>query len=92
MVAADAAGLLLGVGLDAVFGDPRRGHPVAGYGRLAGALERRTYRPDRAAGVVHVGVAVGVPVAVAAAVGWATRRRPLWRTAAVAATTWAVLG
>ncbi|MGH3712866.1 MAG: cobalamin biosynthesis protein [Micromonosporaceae bacterium] len=90
--AADAVGLLLGAGLDAVFGDPRRWHPVAGYGRFAAALERRTYRPTRAAGAVHVGLAVGVPVAAAAALGWATRRRPVWRTAVVAATTWAVLG
>lgn len=90
--AANAAGMLIGTALDAALGDPRRWHPVAGYGRAAGALERYTYRPDRAAGVRHVAIGVGVPVAVAAAAHWATRRRPGWRTALVAATTWAVLG
>jgi adenosylcobinamide-phosphate synthase len=37
---ADAAGIALGAALDAVFGDPRRWHPVAGFGRFAGAVER----------------------------------------------------
>ena len=92
LAAANAAGLLIGTALDAAYGDPRRWHPVAGYGRFAGALERRTYRPNRVAGVRHVAIGVGVPVAVAAAAHWATRRRPVWRTALVAATTWAVLG
>nr|MDT0665288.1 hypothetical protein [Micromonospora sp. DSM 115978] len=35
-----AAGLLLGAALDAVIGDPRRGHPVALFGQLAARLER----------------------------------------------------
>ncbi len=54
-----ALGLLLGAAADAVFGDPRRGHPVAGFGTLAAALERRTYADRRAAGAVHVAVLVG---------------------------------
>ncbi|MQA27123.1 MAG: cobalamin biosynthesis protein [Micromonosporaceae bacterium] len=90
--AANAVGLLAGAGLDAVFADPRHGHPVAGHGGLAGVLERQTYRPSRRAGAVHVAVGVGVPVAAAAWAGWATRRRPVLRAALVAATTWAVLG
>jgi adenosylcobinamide-phosphate synthase len=36
-----AAGLAAGVTLDALFGDPRRGHPVAAFGRAAAALEAR---------------------------------------------------
>ena len=32
-----ALGLVLGAALDAAFGDPRRGHPVAGFGRAAGS-------------------------------------------------------
>ena len=48
--------------LDAALGDPRRFHPVAGYGKAAAALERRTYAPDRAAGRRHTAIAVGVPV------------------------------
>ena len=38
---ARAVGLGLGVALDRVLGDPRRLHPVAGFGRVAQALERR---------------------------------------------------
>lgn len=34
------ASLLAGVALDRLFGEPRRGHPLAGFGRLALAAER----------------------------------------------------
>ncbi|GAA1568754.1 cobalamin biosynthesis protein [Dactylosporangium maewongense] len=89
---ADAIGMLLGGVLDAVFGDPRRWHPVAGFGRFAGAVERRTYADDRAAGARFTLVAVGAPVLVAAATAWLTRRRPIARTLVVAGATWAALG
>ncbi|MEU4217839.1 cobalamin biosynthesis protein [Actinoplanes sp. NPDC026623] len=91
-VAADAVGLLAGYALDAVFGDPRRLHPVAGYGRAAGALERRLYAPKRRAGAVFTAVAVGVPVAAGVAAAVVTRRQPVARAALVAAATWTVLG
>jgi hypothetical protein len=39
-----AGGIIAGVVLDAVFGDPRRGHPVAVFGRAAQALQDRVYR------------------------------------------------
>jgi adenosylcobinamide-phosphate synthase len=87
-----ALGLALGYGLDALVGDPRRFHPVAGYGRAATALERRTYAPHRAAGARHAAIGVGVPVLLAGAAELATHRRPVLRTALVAAATWAVLG
>lgn len=38
-----AAGLALGWIADQVLGDPRRGHPVAGFGRIAAALEARVH-------------------------------------------------
>ncbi|MFF0635040.1 cobalamin biosynthesis protein [Nocardia sp. NPDC004151] len=59
MGTATAAGLLLGFGLDRVLGDPRRGHPVAGFGSAAMRVEQVTYRDSRAAGVVHEIVLVG---------------------------------
>ncbi len=90
--AAHAAGLVVGVALDATFGDPRRWHPVAGYGHAAAALERRMYAPNRAAGVRYTAWAVGVPTLAAAFATAAPRRRPLARTAVVAALTWAALG
>ena len=64
---ARAAGLLLGAAADAVLGDPRRGHPVAGFGAVAAALERRGYADRRGAGVRHVAVLVGGAVALGAA-------------------------
>jgi adenosylcobinamide-phosphate synthase len=89
---ADAAGLVAGVVLDAVFADPRRWHPVAGYGQFATRLERRFYADDRDAGARFAAVAVGAPVVAALVARFATRRRPLVRAALTAATTWAVLG
>lgn len=92
LIAAHIAGFTAGMLADAAFGDPRRGHPVAGYGRVATRLEQRLYAPDRRAGTRFAGVAVGVPVALAVAAQVATRRRPLARAALVAAATWAVVG
>jgi adenosylcobinamide-phosphate synthase len=89
---ATGVGLLAGAVLDAALGDPRRWHPVAGYGRAAAALERRMYAPTTAAGARYVAVAAGVPTAVALLASAVTRRRPLARAALVAATTWTVLG
>jgi adenosylcobinamide-phosphate synthase len=89
---ARAWGLLLGYGVDQLVGDPRRWHPVAGFGRMATALERRAYRNDRAAGVVHTAALVAGAVAVGVAADRATRGRPAARTLTTAVATWAVLG
>jgi adenosylcobinamide-phosphate synthase len=91
-VAADAVGLLAGYALDVVLGDPRRFHPVAGFGTIAGALERRLYAPHRRAGAAFTAVAVGVPVLAGVAATVLTRRHPVARAVLVAATTWTVLG
>jgi adenosylcobinamide-phosphate synthase len=90
--AANAAGLVAGYALDTLLGDPRRWHPVAGFGRAAGALEQRVYRPDRAAGAAFTSVAVGMPVLLGVAATVATRRHPVARAVLVAAGTWTVLG
>jgi adenosylcobinamide-phosphate synthase len=91
-VPADAIGLVAGFALDAVFGDPRRLHPVAGFGLAATALERRAYAPNRAAGSAFTALAVGVPVAAGVAAHLATRHRPAARAVLVAAAAWSVLG
>ncbi|WP_278262642.1 cobalamin biosynthesis protein [Nocardia sp. AG03] len=80
-----AAGLLLGFALDRVFADPRRWHPVAGFGTAAAALEERTYLDARWAGIAHEAVAVGsvVGIGVLAARGG---------TIATALATWTALG
>ncbi|MDQ4118551.1 MAG: cobalamin biosynthesis protein, partial [Actinomycetota bacterium] len=50
---ARAAGLVIGVLADAALGDPRRGHPVAAFGTVAAALERRLWRDSVRAGAAH---------------------------------------
>lgn len=86
------AGPLGGWLLDAAVADPGRGHPVAGFGAVATARERRRYADDRFAGVVHAAVLVGVPALAAAALDRALRRHPAQRALAAAAVTWAALG
>ncbi len=41
-----AVTLAAGCALDRALGDPRRAHPVAGFGSVVGAVERRTYAPS----------------------------------------------
>jgi adenosylcobinamide-phosphate synthase len=86
------AGLVAGVVADWVVGDPRRGHPVAGFGSVAAALERRWWRPSRAAGVAYAAVLVG---GATAAVGVADRslaRRPVARMLLTGLATWSAMG
>ncbi len=87
-----AAGMLLGYLLDQVVGDPRRGHPVAGFGHAAAALERRTYRDTRIAGAIHTAALVGAAVGLGVTADRLTRSRPVARTLVTAAATWAVVG
>jgi adenosylcobinamide-phosphate synthase len=89
---ADAVGLVGGYACDLLLGDPRRFHPVAGYGLAAAALERKVYAPSRTAGAEFTAVAVSVPVAAGLAAQLATRRRPIARAMLVTAATWATLG
>jgi adenosylcobinamide-phosphate synthase len=87
-----ALGLALGAVADLLLADPRRGHPVAGFGTAALALERRTWRDSRAAGVAHALVLTGAATAVGTALDRGTRGRPVTRTLTTAAATWTVLG
>ena len=86
-----AVGLLLGYAVDALVGDPRRGHPVAAFGRLATRVEWRTYASDHGAGVLHVGLLVG-GTAVLGLVAEHLAGGPAARVLVTAAATWAVLG
>jgi adenosylcobinamide-phosphate synthase len=47
-----ALGLLLRTVLDAVFADPRRGHPVAVFGAVASPVEDRFWAGTRARGLL----------------------------------------
>ena len=51
--------LVLGYAADRLLGDPRRFHPVAGFGGLATRLERAGYADRRSHGVRHVVLLVG---------------------------------
>ena len=64
---ARAVGLLLGVAADGAFGDPRRRHPVAGFGQVAERVEQVLYRDDRLAGVAHAAVLGGGAVVLGVA-------------------------
>ncbi|MFI0480695.1 cobalamin biosynthesis protein [Actinomadura sp. 9N215] len=81
-------GLLLGVALDALFGDPKRWHPVAGFGRVASMVERSVYGDSRWRGVVYAGVLVGG----AGALGVVLERVGRGSVLVTAGCTWAVLG
>jgi adenosylcobinamide-phosphate synthase len=85
-------GLVLGFAADRAFADPQRGHPVAGFGRLASALEGRLWADDRARGAMHVAVLVGGTAALGALAERAVRGRPVAHTLLTATATWAVLG
>ena len=86
-----AAGIAAGYLADLVFADPRRGHPVAGFGRLAAGLERLTYRDNRAAGALHTTVLVG-GAALAGVLAAGGAGTAALRVAVVGAGTWAALG
>lgn len=92
MSAGRAVGLLLGVAADAAFGDPRRGHPVAAFGRAAQAVERVLYRDGRGAGAMHAAVLVGGAAATGALVQRFARNSAVTEVAVTAVATWAVLG
>ncbi|KUJ68876.1 cobalamin biosynthesis protein [Streptomyces albus subsp. albus] len=102
-----ACGAALGFALDLAAGDPRRGHPVAAFGRAAAAVERRLWHDHRGWGALHTLVCAGGATAGAALLAHAVRRparaaiptraaaRPLVRAADIALTaaaTWSVIG
>lgn len=84
-----AIGLLVGFAADRVLGDPRRGHPVAGFGRVAAAVEERGYAPRRVRGGLLAG---GLVAAVAGTALLERRLPPTMRAVTAIVATWAVLG
>jgi adenosylcobinamide-phosphate synthase len=87
------AGVLAGYLADLALSDPKRGHPVALFGRAAATLERVSYRDTKVAGAAHVGLIVGAVGLLGTAVqSAATRRGPLWSIVATAMATWISLG
>ncbi|NWF26407.1 cobalamin biosynthesis protein [Streptomyces sp. PKU-EA00015] len=85
-------GATAGLVVDQLVGDPRRGHPVAAFGRAAGAVERLLWRDHRGRGALHTALCAGGAVAVGALASRAVRRSPVASVALTAAATWAVIG
>ena len=81
------AAVLAGYCADLLVGDPPRWHPVAGFGRVATALEDAVYAPTRARGAAFALTLVG---AAALSVELLARAAP--RGLVLAAVTWAALG
>jgi adenosylcobinamide-phosphate synthase len=76
-----------------LFGDPRRGHPVALFGSGAAALERLTYADSRSDGALHTGALLGALGVLGVVVERAARGRGAgWTAVATAAATFVALG
>jgi adenosylcobinamide-phosphate synthase len=90
--AARAIGLLLGYAADGLFGDPRRAHPVAAFGRAATVVENRIYRDHKVPGVLHSALLSGGAITLGLAVEHVGKRRPVVQMLSTAAATWVVLG
>jgi adenosylcobinamide-phosphate synthase len=87
-----ATGLALGYLADQIFGDPRRGHPVAAFGAAAAWLERRCYADRQAAGLLHTGALVGAATMFGAVLDRLIGKRSAAAIMATALATWTVLG
>jgi adenosylcobinamide-phosphate synthase len=84
--------LVAGFAADLLVGDPRRGHPVAGFGRVALELERVAYAPSRLRGVLYAGALVGGAALGAELAARAASRVWGGRAAVLVFATWAALG
>ncbi|GGJ38109.1 cobalamin biosynthesis protein [Streptomyces brasiliensis] len=87
-----AYGATLGLLGDLLLGDPRRGHPVAAFGRTAGVVERALWRDHRGWGALHTAVCVGGAAALGAAAERTVRTSPAASVALTGVATWAVVG
>ncbi|MFB7497737.1 cobalamin biosynthesis protein [Streptomyces sp. NPDC056161] len=87
-----AYGAALGLLGDLLVGDPRHGHPVAGFGRAAGAAERVLWRDHRGWGALYTAVCVGGAAGLGALARRAVRASPAGSVALTGAVTWAVVG
>lgn len=84
--------LAAGYAADVLFGDPRRWHPVAGFGRVALAVEQATYKPTRLRGALFAGGLVAAAGATGELLARGAARAGAPRGLALAAVTWAALG
>jgi len=89
-------GTALGLLGDLLLADPQHGHPVAGFGRAAGAVERVLWHDHRGWGALHSAVCAGGAVSAALlatrTVRQTVRHRGAASVALTAVATWAVVG
>ena len=86
-----AAGLAAGVAADLLLADPRRGHPVAGFGAVAAAAERVVHRDSRLVGTAYALVLTGGTAALGVGLSRAFPAA-VPRAGVTALATWAVVG
>ena len=77
---------------DRVLGDPRRLHPVAGFGQIAERTEAHAYAPTRARGAAYAGALVGAVALGGEGLTRLAARAGLGRSLVLAVVTWAALG
>lgn len=77
---------------DVLLGDPRRLHPVAGFGRLAQRAESAAYAPTRARGIAYAAALVGLAAATGELAARAGARAGASRWVVLCIATWASLG
>ncbi|AKU17792.1 hypothetical protein VV02_21270 [Luteipulveratus mongoliensis] len=77
---------------DRMLGDPRRGHPVAGFGSLAHHLELALYAPRRRRGAAFTGALVAGTLGIGGLVERQASRRPAVRLLSTGLATYVVLG
>lgn len=78
--------------IDQLVGDPARYHPVAGFGRAAGALEQRLWKPTRTTGALHTAALVCGVAAAVAHIDGRLDSRPMGRTLLRVLVVWVTLG
>ncbi|GAC1321729.1 MAG: cobalamin biosynthesis protein [Thermoleophilaceae bacterium] len=86
------AALVGGYVADLLLGDPRRLHPVAGFGQLAKRAEAVAYAPSRARGAAYTALLVGLAATLGELAARAAVRAGVGRPAVLAIVTWASLG
>lgn len=77
--------MLAGMGLDALLGEPRRWHPLVGFGRMAQAIERGLHRDARLRGVLAWCLAVLPAVALTAVIAHLLATWSAWASMAFSA-------
>ncbi|MFK0230702.1 cobalamin biosynthesis protein [Streptomyces sp. NPDC090303] len=87
-----AYGAAAGLAVDLLVGDPRRGHPVAAFGRAAARVEDALWRDHRGRGALHTAVCAGTAVAAGALAARAVRGSRAGSAALTAAAVWSVVG